>query len=105
MKRRSAKLSGRKKKRVAAPHAKIKKCRKDFLHKQSTAIVRKHGAIFIGNVNASELAQTNMAKSVLDAGWSAFRTMLHYKCDSAGVWFEEVDERFRLRVTNRSHCG
>ena len=33
-------------------------------------------AAFIGNVNASALARTRMAKSALDAGRSLFRTML-----------------------------
>ncbi|TDN67125.1 transposase [Paraburkholderia sp. BL10I2N1] len=93
----------RQKKRVAAIHARIKNSRKDFLHKASTALVRKHGAIFVGNVNASALARTGMAKSVLDAGWSAFRTMLQYKCDDAGVWFEEVDERYSTQTC--SCCG
>jgi len=39
-------------------------------------------------------AKTGQAKSVPDAGWSTFRTMLRYKCDDAGVWFEEVNEAF-----------
>ena len=93
----------RQKKRVAALHAKIKNSRKDFLHKASTALVRRHGAIFVGNVNASALARTGMAKSVLDAGWSAFRTMLQYKSDDAGVWYEEVDERYSTQTC--SCCG
>lgn len=80
--------------RVKAIHAKIANRRKDFLHKQSTALVRNYGAIFVGNVNASGLAKTRMAKSVLDAGWSAFRTMLQYKSMATGVWFEEVNEAF-----------
>jgi IS605 OrfB family transposase len=93
----------RQKKRVAALHAKIRNSRKDFLHKASTALVRRHDAIFVGNVNASALARTGMAKSVLDAGWSAFRTMLQYKSDHAGVWYEEVDERYSTQTC--AYCG
>jgi len=57
-----------KKQRVKALHAKIANRRKDFHHQLSTALVRRYGAIFVGNVNASALAQTRMAKFVLDAG-------------------------------------
>jgi putative transposase len=54
-------------------------------------------------VNASALAKTPAAKSVLDAGWSAFRTMLAYKSDDAGRWFCEIDEAYSTQ--DCSACG
>jgi IS605 OrfB family transposase len=92
-----------KKHRVKAIHAQIANRRKDFLHKLSTRLVKENGAIFVGNVNAAGLAKTKMAKSVLDAGWSTFRTMLQYKCDNAAVWFEEVNESYSTQTC--SSCG
>lgn len=89
--------------RTKAIHAKISNRRKDHLHKLSTSLVARHQVIFVGNVDAQKLTQTRMAKSVLDAGWSTFRTMLQYKCDSAGVWFKQVDEKFSTQEC--SICG
>jgi putative transposase len=93
--------------RTRAIHAKIANRRKDFLHKLSTRLVKAYGAISVGNVNASALAKTRLAKSVLDAGWSTFRTMLQYKCDDAGVWFDEVDEAFSTQTCSecKSRAG
>lgn len=84
-------------------HAKVKAQRHDHLHKESTRLVREHGAIFVGNVSASCLAKTNMAKSVLDAGWSAFRTQLEYKAIRHQVVFAEVNEAFSTQTC--SQCG
>jgi putative transposase len=50
------------------------------------------------DVSASALAKTPRAKSVLDAGWSAFRTMLRYKCAFAGATFAEVNEAFSTQT-------
>ena len=93
----------KKKQRVKAIHAQIANRRKDFLHKLSTRLVSQNSAIFAGNVSASGLAKTTMAKSVLDAGWSAFRTMLQYKSDNAAVWFEVVNENYTTQTC--SCCG
>jgi putative transposase len=88
----------RKKRCVKAIYAKIANRRKNHLHQLSTQLVNRYGTIFVGNVNASSLVKTDKAKSVLDAGWSAFRTMLRYKGDDAGVWFHEVNEAFSTQT-------
>lgn len=92
------------KQRTRAIHAKIANRRKDFLHKLSTRLVKENGAIFVGNVNAAGLAKTNMAKSVLDAGWSTFRTQLQYKGDSAGSWVREVNEAYSTQECSCCHA-
>jgi putative transposase len=92
-----------KKHRVRAIHAKIANRRKDSLQQFSTRLVRTYDTIFVGNVSASALAKTPLAKSVLDAGWSAFRTMLRYKCDFAGATFAEVNEAFSTQICSACH--
>lgn len=93
----------RKKRHVKAIHIQIANRRNDFHHKLSTRIVAEFDYIAVGNVNAAGLAKTNLAKSVLDAGWSSFRTMLAYKAIKHGAWYEEIDERFTSQIC--SNCG
>ena len=93
----------RNKKRVRALHAKITNCRKDYLHKVSTQLVKDNALIVVGDLSANKLVKTKMAKSVLDTGFSALKTMLKYKCENAGVMFEEVNERFTTQTC--SSCG
>jgi IS605 OrfB family transposase len=91
------------KRRVRAIHAKIKNCRKDFLHKATAQIVRENALIAVGNVSSAKLAKTRMAKSVLDAGWSMFRAQLRYKCQQARVAYLDIDEKFTTQTC--SECG
>ena len=74
-----------------------------MLHQFSHKLVNEHAAIFVGNVNAKALAQTRLAKSVLDASWTTLRTMLKYKCENAGVCYEEVNEAYTTQIC--SCCG
>ena len=92
-----------KKQRVKAVHAKIKNRRSDDLHKYSRKLVNENAAIFVGNVNPQAMTKTKMAKSVLDAGWGMLKTMLEYKCDHAGIVFEEVSESYTTQTC--SSCG
>jgi len=90
-------------KRVRAIHCKVANRRNDFLHKESTRLVRSHDFIAVGNVNAASMAKTKLSKSVQDAGWSTFRSMLAYKAVKHGAWYFEVDERFTTQTC--SNCG
>ena len=92
-----------KKDRVRAIYAKIRNRRHDALHKYSRKLVDQNALVVVGNVSSSGLAKTNMAKSVLDAGWSTLRTLLAYKCELAGSVFLEVDERYTTQTC--SCCG
>ncbi len=86
------------KRRVKAIHAKIANRRKDFLHKLTSRMTLEHKVICVGDVNAKALVRGPYAKSVLDASWSALRTMLQYKCDDAGAWFVEIPESGTTRM-------
>lgn len=91
------------KKRVRALHAKIANCRKDYLHKASSQLVKENAMIVVGDLSAKKLVKTKMAKSVLDTGFAAFKTMLKYKCENAGVLFEVVNEAYTTQIC--SCCG
>lgn len=91
------------KKRVKAIHAKIKNKRKDDIHQFSRKLVDNNAAIFVGNVQSLPLTKTKMAKSVLDAGWGMLKVTLEYKCNHAGVVFEEINEAYTSQVC--SCCG
>ena len=84
----------RKKRQTVNIHARIRNARRDFLHKLSHRLVHEFDYIAVGNVSAAKLAKTSMAKSVADASWSSFRSMLAYKAVKHGAWYEEVNEAF-----------
>lgn len=91
------------KQRGKAIHAKIVNARRHHLHEQSARLARENALIVVGNVSASKLAKTRMAKSILDASWTTLRTQLRYKASRHGARYVEADERWSSQVC--SCCG
>jgi putative transposase len=86
------------KQRTKALHAKIANVRKDHMHKFTSKIAAAYRQIFVGDVSSCQLVKTKMAKSVLDASWSAVRNALCYKASRHGGTFREVVERFTSQI-------
>ncbi|MGW3317928.1 RNA-guided endonuclease InsQ/TnpB family protein [Streptomyces fungicidicus] len=80
--------------KVARQHARVADRRRDFHHKASTQIIRDNQAVHVEDLAVSGLARTRLAKSVHDAGWSAFVRMLEYKAAKHGRTFTRVDRAF-----------
>jgi putative transposase len=80
--------------KVARQHAKVAFRRRDFHHKVSTQIIRDNQAVYVEDLAVSGLGRTQLAKSVHDAGWSAFVGMLEYKAVKHGRTFAKVDRAF-----------
>lgn len=94
----------RKSKRARNIHAKIANRRKDFLHKATAKIAKEFGLIVIGDVSPKKIAQTDMAKSSLDAGWSDFKRMLAYKSHLRAGHVLEVSERYTSQACSACGC-
>lgn len=80
--------------KVARAHAKVADARRDFHHKLSTKLIRENQTVSVESLSVRGLARTRLAKSVHDAGWSAFVTMLEYKASRYGRTLTKVDRAF-----------
>jgi putative transposase len=90
--------------KVARAHAQVADARREFHHQLSTQIIRENQAIAVEDLAVKGLARTRLAKSVHDAGWSAFVAMLEYKAARYGRRFFRIG-RFEPTSQACSACG
>ena len=91
--------------KVAKIHEKIKNQRKDFHHKWSSKIVNENQVIISENLNIKGMLKNhNLAKSISDASWGQFLSMIKYKSDWKYRTYIKID-RFFPSSKQCHHCG
>ncbi|MCS5478695.1 transposase [Corynebacterium sp. YIM 101645] len=103
-KEKGSKNRAKARRKVARLHAQVADTRRDWAHKHTTRIIRENQAIFVEDLCVQGLGRTRLAKSVHDAGWGQFVTMLEEKAHRYGRAFGKVNRWFpSTRMC--SQCG
>jgi len=90
--------------KVARAHAKVSDARREFHHQLSTRLISENQGIAVEDLSVAGLARTRLAKSVHDAGWSSFISMLQYKAERYGRTLIKIG-RFEPTSQVCSTCG
>jgi putative transposase len=85
-------------------HERIRNRRHDFVHQFARRLVNQYGMIAVEKLNVKGMVQNHcLAKSISDASWSQFRTVLTNKAESAGRQLVEVNPAYTSQTCSR--CG
>jgi putative transposase len=99
--------SNRRKKAVALlkrKHQQVKRQRRDFHHKTALALVRQYDTIYLEELQVHTLVRNPyLAKSISDASWRQFRTILTFKAACAGKRVVGVPAQYTSQ--DCSGCG
>jgi putative transposase len=100
----SRRTKGSKRRRKAvqllkSTHQKIARQRRDFHHKTALALLQQYDVIYLEDLQVRNMVRNcYLAKSINDAGWAAFRTILTSKAVYAGKWVVAVPAQYTSQV-------
>ena len=89
---------------LAKAHLKVKRQRADFHHKAALRLVQQNDAIYHEDLQTANMVRKHhLAKSISDAGWSRFLTILSCKAVEAGKTVVAVPAAYTSQAC--SGCG
>jgi putative transposase len=89
---------------LAKAHQHIARQRRDFHHKAAHTLVQAYDVIYHEDLRVANMVQNHhLAKSISDAGWSAFLAILAFKAANAGKRVQAVNPAFTSQAC--SGCG
>lgn len=86
-----SKNSLKQKERIARIHQRIQSQSREFHYKVAHTLVKAYDLIAVEDLNIKGLAKTRLAKSILDAAWGAFITILEAVAVKCGVHVVKVE--------------
>jgi putative transposase len=91
---------------LAKAHQHIARQRCDFHHQEAHKLVQQYDAIYYEDLRVANMVQNHyLAKSIFDAGWSAFLTILTFKAANAGKRVQAVNPAFTSQRCSGPACG
>jgi putative transposase len=89
---------------LARAHQKVRRARHDVHHKVALSLVRQYDTIYHEDLQTANLLRNHhLAKSIADAGWSAFLSILSFKAVEAGKTVVAVPTAYTSQAC--SGCG
>ena len=90
--------------KVQTVHRKIRNVRLDYLHKESTKLVKDYDLIAMEKLQVKNMIKNHkLAKSIADVSWNKFAMMIKYKAEWAGKEVVFVNPRNTSKTC--SVCG
>jgi len=89
---------------VARVHRKIADTRNTWLHRESAKLIKRADLIVVEDLQVSNMVRhPTLARSIADASWSRFVSMLDYKVEKTGGHLIRVNPRNTSQECSRCH--
>jgi putative transposase len=102
--KRASKNKLKKQLQVRTIHRQVKDTRKDYHYKIANKLVKTYDLICLETLSTKQLMKTKLAKSIQDAGWSQFISIIKWVADKHGKTVVQIN-RFEPSTKTCNRCG